>query len=562
MKKDLLVLLTSIFSAVFAEDIFRPTVTTTKGDVQGKRGFSYYGARFFSFKGIPYAEPPVGNLRFKNPVPKAAWAGVREAFNHGAVCPTPGYLGYIPQGEEDCLFLNVYTPVVKGVLPVEGTLPVMVWAYGGGFISGDGNDLVYGPDFFIKEGVILVTMNYRLGPFGFLSTGDNNAQGNYGVKDIKLALEWVRENIAAFGGDPNSITAFGQSAGAVSIHLIQISGNNNGLFHRAILQSGNGLAPFSFTENPLPKAEELGRSLHLQFDSNEELIEKLRAVDYKEILRVQRAFFHMDKPDSLRPYDFVPCVEPSDSTDDILLSDTPTNLMLNGVASSDSISWIIGTNSDEGLLNIREFLFNRKMFVQYKQDQSFYVPLSYGLPKNSPNVQVVADKFKELYFHGKDTSPKDPYDFAQFQTVAQFDFPTDRTVKMMSDGASPTIYYYKFSYDGCYNLVKTILLLKLYPGAAHADDLFYLFSPIFPLYGFICQNSKHVRDRHVRLFANFAKHGSPTPTIDNNLITVDWPKYNTEDEPYMDIGLDLEVKNHKTSLQVWHDFQQEFTGHL
>lgn len=128
---------------------------------------------------------------------------MRDASRHRSHCPNDGIGGIGAGGEEDCLFLNVYTPNLVG------NLSVMFWIHGGAFIIGDGNSLVYGPDLLLRENVIVVTMNYRLSALGFLSTGDKHAQGNYGLKDMVMALKWVNENIAAFGGNPRRITVFG-----------------------------------------------------------------------------------------------------------------------------------------------------------------------------------------------------------------------------------------------------------------------------------------------------------------------------------------------------------------
>lgn len=171
---------------------------------------------YFSFKGIPYAEPPVGALRFRNPVPHRGWSGVRDAAEHGEHCPHSGWFGLDAGGQEDCLFLNVYSSSLSG------SRPVMFWIHGGSFTGGSGDSWTYGPDHLVNDGVVVVTINYRLGAFGYLATGDSAAQGNWGMKDMIEALRWVRQNIAAFGGNPNQVTAFGESAGSVAVSYSKI----------------------------------------------------------------------------------------------------------------------------------------------------------------------------------------------------------------------------------------------------------------------------------------------------------------------------------------------------
>jgi len=209
------------------------TVRTESGQVSGT------GNDVVSFKGIPYAAPPVGERRWKPPQKAAPWSGVRActAFGDDPVqMPGPDFRG--PKISEDCLSLNVWTPA-----PGAGKLPVMVWFYGGGFVLGSSSYAMYDGEALARKGVVVVTVNYRVGIFGFMAhpaltkESPNHSSGNYGFLDQVAALKWVRENIAGFGGDPNNVTIFGESAGAVSVATHLLSPLSKGLFHRAILQS-------------------------------------------------------------------------------------------------------------------------------------------------------------------------------------------------------------------------------------------------------------------------------------------------------------------------------------
>ena len=359
----------------------------------------------------------------------------------------------------------------------------------------------------VRENVIVVTLNYRLSSLGFLSTGDKNAQGNYGLKDMVMALKWIKKNIQAFGGNANQITVFGQSAGSVAIHLMLLVGKQEGLFNQAIMQSGTGLAPFTFQTNPLERAEDLGHRLKLEFNSTESLMAKLRAANFKDILSNERGLFSMDAPLGLRSFDFPPCAEPADSLEEIFLADHPINLMLNGTYRNISIPIIMGTTSNEGLLMVREYLLDNKVFDRYNQDDSFLVPLSFNLPKNSSSVKEIADKFKSMYFNGQNLSAETMNGWAQYHTDAQFKFPADRTLKMIAETATKPIYYYNFSYSGNLNFLKTLLFLRSYPGACHADDIFYLFTTKLPIPVWPTDHAVTIRKRYIRFFTNFAKYG-------------------------------------------------------
>jgi para-nitrobenzyl esterase len=206
-----------------------------------------------SFKGIPYAAPPVGELRWKAPQPIVSWQGVRACNAFGPDCPQAPYtqnsLYYSaprPQSE-DCLYLNVWTAA-----NANAKRPVLVWIHGGALTRGSGATPTYDGTNFAKQGVVLVTINYRLGPLGYLahpeltSESPQHASGNYGVLDQIAALKWVQKNIAAFGGDPNNVTIFGESAGSWSVNVLVAAPLAKGLFQRAIGESGS-------TFGPLPK---------------------------------------------------------------------------------------------------------------------------------------------------------------------------------------------------------------------------------------------------------------------------------------------------------------------
>ena len=245
MKSPYAVLLCALFAAsLSASD--QPTVNTRNGSVAGTHGSD---ASVAVFRGIPYAAPPVGNLRFAPPARPASWTGVRDATMFGANCPqnivterkpwTHEFMAHGPVSE-DCLFLNVWTPAVGA----RQKLPVYVYLHGGGFNEGSGSIAVYDGEGLARKGVVVVTVNYRLGALGFLAHPEltrespHRASGNYGLLDQIAALQWVRDNIAAFGGDPARVTLGGQSAGAMSVISLIASPLAKGLFQRAAIESG------------------------------------------------------------------------------------------------------------------------------------------------------------------------------------------------------------------------------------------------------------------------------------------------------------------------------------
>ncbi len=198
----------------------------------------------FVFKGIPYAKPPVGSLRWRMPEAPEPWAGVHDATRFGPICPqAPTQIELLMGGtlgaqSEDCLYLNVWTPGCG-----DAKRPVMVWLHGGAFVIGAGSQGIYNGAHLAARDCVIVTINYRLGAFGFLNLSDATGgqlpgTGSEGIADQIFALHWVRRNIACFGGDPENITVFGESAGGMSVATLLSSPAANGLFHKAIVQSG------------------------------------------------------------------------------------------------------------------------------------------------------------------------------------------------------------------------------------------------------------------------------------------------------------------------------------
>ena len=229
-----------------------PVITVSGGKIQG---IASANPEVTVFKGIPYAAPPVGDLRWAAPQPVVPWEGVRTCDSFGPIAWQPGnapgtfygdefYWEGTPEQSEDCLYLNVWAPG-KTVGKPEAGLPVALWIHGGAFMNGYGYEVTMDGDEWAKRGVILVTINYRLGTFGFLShpelTAEQGQSGNYGMMDQIAALQWVHDNIAAFGGDPSRVTVFGQSAGAMSVKNILASPCSRGLLAGAIIQSGGGI---------------------------------------------------------------------------------------------------------------------------------------------------------------------------------------------------------------------------------------------------------------------------------------------------------------------------------
>ena len=274
-----------------------PTIKVEGGMIQGVPSTA---SDVTVFRGIPYAAPPVGNLRWKLPQPVVKWKGVKKADTFSNICWQPGnavgtfygnefYWKENTVQSEDCLYLNVWTPS-DAVGNKERKLPVAFWVHGGAYFNGYGHEITMDGDAWAKRGVILVTINYRLGIFGFMThplltaESPHGVSGNYGILDQIAALKWVHNNIAQFGGDPDNITILGQSAGAGSVKTLVSSPLTDGLISKAIIQSGGGVNERAANAPQVNQMEILGNAWKTLFDwAGYDTLEKMRAASTDEI---------------------------------------------------------------------------------------------------------------------------------------------------------------------------------------------------------------------------------------------------------------------------------------
>jgi para-nitrobenzyl esterase len=340
------VCLCSAQSVAAADDLI---VTVGGGQLKGAPR-ALGGAEFL---GIPYAQPPIGDLRWRDPVPAKPWTGIRDATTFGAPCAQPVLGDWnrrdAETSKEDCLFLNVMTPV----WPAKAPLPVMVWFHGGANAGGTASSPLYKDGTLVQHGIVLVTVNYRLGIFGFFAhpaltkESPHHSSGNYGLLDQILALRWVRDNVAKFGGDSANITVFGQSAGAIDAGYLMVSPLGKGLFQRMIAQSGSPLGP------PLPALSEAEQA-------NEKLVASLKApagyeLQYLRERSVQELLAISSKQDPAVPPSIGPII------DGWLIARPPAEVFNAGQEAP--VDLVMGTTSREfGLLDppdaVRKFIQN------------------------------------------------------------------------------------------------------------------------------------------------------------------------------------------------------------
>ncbi|KAL6428698.1 hypothetical protein ACFW04_007943 [Cataglyphis niger] len=513
----------------------RPVITVKQGKLQGIFEDNVLGSRYLAFKGIPFAAPPVGELRFKDPKPPASWEGIRDASkNAGDVSIQLQTLPFFSViGSEDCLYLNVYIP--HNIYRTTRN-PVMVFIHGGAFLIGNGNDINKRPDYLMAKDVILVSINYRLGALGFLNVGHEEVSGNQGLKDQVAALKWVKENIEIFGGDPNNITIFGVSAGGLSAHLLMMSPLSKGLFHKAILQSGMAKCFWALAENAEDKAFKLASILGNDSKNPREVINFLQTIPAKNIIKAQYKVFTPQEA-RIANIPFGPTIDEK-STRPFL--PYPLSQLLDNEI---DIPVIIGCTSHEYIMFVKDT--SQETLDTTYADLEVYVK-RFTNWEDSKKIARLTEKVKQHYFHNKPPTKESIPSFIQCLSDISFSIPIKNYVNDQRKKKRAPIYYYNFSYVGNeMNNTKYILNELPMIGASHTDDMAYLFyQPIYKANDLkppaIGTKDRNVLEILTTMWTNFAKTGNPTPAVDEYVTTI-WLPAIADSFNLLDIGDTLQL---------------------
>ncbi|XP_020293908.1 esterase E4-like [Pseudomyrmex gracilis] len=508
----------------------RPIVTVKQGKLQGIIEENLLGSHYLSFKGIPFAAPPVGELRFKDPQPPASWTGIRDASkNAGDVSaqfheyPTKRVIG-----GEDCLYLNVYVPHT-----LHGTTrnPVMVWIHGGAFHMGSGNDTEKRPDYLIAKDVILVSINYRLGALGFLNLGHEVASGNQGLKDQVAALRWIKENIEVFGGDSNNITIFGVSAGGASAHLLTLSPLAKGLFQKAIFQSGVATCDWAVRED---QPESFGLASLFGKDSQDpvEVAEFLRTIPAAAIAKAQHKVSNKLTANYVSSLiTFGPTIDKTAKTP--FLPCAVSKLLDNG----NNIPIIVGYTSHEYIMFIRD---TDKKFLEAKEAEIPNYVAKVANTQDPEKIKQLTELINQRYFQTKPSS-ENMMPYIRFWSDLHFDIPAKSLADYRRKKNQAPTYLYRFSYVGD-EITSTKLMGNKFAslGASHSDETSYLFykpacktdNPEPPAIG---TEDRKVMEILTTLWTNFAKTGDPTSVVDR-YITSKWLPATSNAFNYLEIN--------------------------
>ncbi len=499
-------------------------VVTNSGKLQG---LSENG--LCVFKGIPYATPPVGDLRWMPPQPVKPWSGVRPAIQFGPICPQlimpsviPGRKPSIEPQSEDCLYLNIWTPGLD-----DEKRAVMVWIHGGAFTNGSGSSPITPGETLAKRGgIVMVTINYRLGSLGFLNLreitgGKIPATGNEGFLDQITALRWIYDNIAAFGGDPENVTVFGESAGAESIGALLAIKESQGLFRKAILQSGASKA------QPLSQAFSVANNFLTQLGLSAKDVDALRALPIETIKKVQLKLAEAGASGvsggTLGPVQ-----------DGEILKGVPLDIIENG--SAREITVIAGSNLEEG-----------KLFAKMGPDfhdldeAGLYKRVERLLPQQHTSVMI--EKYrKALSKRDLQVTPFEIY--VAIMGDQHFRMPNIRLCEIQENFGTPA-YGYVFTWKS--------VIAEL--GACHALDVGFIFGTLTSEFEGNGSAARRLSETMQNSWLAFAKTGDPSTT------GLTWPVYG-KDRWMMVLGESSHAESapYEAERAAWDGLANKFLG--
>ncbi|XP_078045290.1 venom carboxylesterase-6 [Augochlora pura] len=537
MKLSLIILLLGFVDlSVQRTELVR--VSTTSGPVVGYRKTLSYNA----FEGIPYARPPVNKLRFRPPKPVRRWQEELNVTQKASVCVQNQRTenGNEVVGDEDCLYLNVY---VRRQLITKPTLPVMVWIHGGAFQYSSGNEV--DESVLMQKDIALVTINYRLGPFGFLSTGDRVVPGNMGLKDQSMALQWVLYNIEFFGGDPKSITIFGLNSGAASVHYHYMSPLSVGLFHRGISISGVALNPWSQTQRAREKARQLGALLHCSTNTSYSLVNCLRKQSAELISKAV-----LDLPGWLNnpiPH-FGPVVE-KQKCPYPFINASPIEIMNRGDLLD--VPWLTSVTSGEGLYPAAEFVADDDLLEQLNENWQDIAPylLNYNDTIPLSQQKEVAEKIRKHYLGSKEICSSTVGSLIQMigDRLSTVNFA--KAARLQAKVNKSPVWTYYYSYRATRSGSETISNSSKNFGVTQGDDIGIVLDPRLSNMKKVQIGDRTMQNKMIELYTSFAAKGTPKIGLSR------WKELNPSDASFS--YLNIKDSLHISAMDSKYDFAEK-----
>uniref|UniRef100_A0A1B6G661 Carboxylic ester hydrolase n=1 Tax=Cuerna arida TaxID=1464854 RepID=A0A1B6G661_9HEMI len=495
---------------------------------------------YYAFLGVPFGKPPLGDLRFKAPQPYGGWEGIRDALVDGHDPKQPAFTALYTltsesSGSEDCLYLNVYTNELS---PKNGEKkPVLVSIPGGGFLCWSGSSTKTGVDNFMNGDVVVVSFNYRLGAFGFLSLENEEAPGNAGLKDQTLALKWVHENIDSFGGDPNNVTIFGVSAGGASVHFQLLCPPSKGLFHKAIIQCGFANNPWATQETPRQTALELAKTLGCTSEEPDEVLQFLKSASAEDIVAGTQKLCMAERKKVL-DFLFTPNVEVSGAESS--LPDIPDNLMKRGEFAQ--VPVILGCSVREGTVVTIFNGISDKAFEFINDNPEMLVPSFLGLKQGSAEKKEAEHEIWAFYFKGEPLCWDTVHQYLVCQSDIQFNFGMEQTRSYLVEKSTAPVYTYLYTDHSrclCQLMFRGELSKLLSSETCHGADSLYTVESELMKTTEPSPEGKEVIRKHVKAWTNFATFGDPN----HEGLEAVWQKDSVGSPCFLEMGTSWSLKS-------------------
>ncbi|XP_050685009.1 venom carboxylesterase-6-like [Leptidea sinapis] len=440
-------------------------VKVRQGVISGKTEISAKGRHYMSFEGIPYSTPPIGKNRFMEVNDLQPWVGVWNATRTSSSCMQYEPFSNAVIGQEDCLYLNVYSPDLRET----ASLPVLFFIHGGAFMYGTGS--IYGPQRLMDWDMVVVTVNYRLGPLGFLSTGDRVVPGNAGLKDQYHAMLWVKDNIKMFGGNPDNIILYGNSAGASSVHYHFVSPRHMkaNIFSRGLFSSGSALSSWSYQQDPGDNSKVLASLVGCPTSNTKEMVHCLQKIPGDEIVTAQSYMLGWKGASLFTP--FTPSMEP-EGTENPLVASHPSHATAIGKFSKPILASV---TSEEGLYPAAYFQSDSTFLPELNDNWENLASSLYQCSLPLEKRRQVTARIKEYYFNNQSIGQETYPQLVQSLGDRLFYSNIGKFLKMAASRSDLPIYAFRYSFRGEKSLSNMIGLNNNDYGVSHSDDLFRVF---------------------------------------------------------------------------------------
>jgi len=515
-------------------------VETPYGPVLGSMRNTSTSTAYFSFQGIPFAAPPIGPLRLLPPHLPSPWISPLDLTGDSNVmCPqlSETVSGDL-LGQEDCLYINVYTPAVQEGELEAASLPVLVWLYGGGFITGTGRMTEYGPDKWLDQGIVVVTVNYRSYALGFLSLGTPSVPGNQGLLDQLEALRLVQASISNFGGDPSQVTLMGQSAGSSSTLYHLMSPRSVGLFRRVIAQSGSNFSP-SLHSITGAQASRFGAESAIAMGcllGGEARLECLQGLSMEKFVRLSPVLGVNLKPN-----------EDIDYAEDPFLPMSPMEALRTGNYQTD-LPVLVGSNEDDGLILTTVLKTDPSLYLLYRNLWSVIAPgILFHIPVEETTLEASrkASELADFYLGGTSNIVPDNFDLITDMFTDAF---VTYAVECFVEYAQLTqdVYQYRYVHQGQYGINPDDGIPKL--GVNHGDELYLQWDPVFSNHHDLNPEDTAMAEIIITVWSSFIKTGVP------QMAGVNWTPSSPDKREYLMLNITSRMErsqDYQAKMQFW-----------